>query len=114
MAFKVHGNSSEPRFSGRENTASGKLSHPLEPRDGLKIESGVKTVAKALGAGEPGRAQGFRPGGHGPGYNHVGGATGMQISIPKTRDQSNVHSCKGVDPENPSKGSRVEPTKNNA
>lgn len=114
MPFKVSGNSSEPRFSGRENTASGKLSGPLEPRDGLKIESGVKTVAKALGAGEPGRAQGFRPGGYGPGYDCVGGKSGMQVHIPKTRDQSNVHSCKGVNPEDILTGGTVNPTKDNA
>lgn len=108
MAWKfAFGN--QPRFNGRENTSSGK---PQEP---MKLESGTQTVAKALGAGEPGRAQGFRPGGHGPGYNHVGGRSGMQVSIPTVRDQSAVHSCKGVNPEDPSAhGSHVEPTKNNA
>ena len=98
----------QPRFNGRENTSSGK------PQAPMSLESGAKQVGSILGAGEPGKASGFRPGGHGPGYDRVGMSTGMQVQIPKTRDQSNVHSCKGVDPENPSKGSRVEPTKNNA
>lgn len=97
----------QPRFNGRENTSSGK------PKEPMKLESGTQTVAKALGAGEPGKASGFRPGGAN-GYNVVGGVSGMQVKIPAVRDQSNVHSCKGVDPENPSKGSTVEPTKNNA
>ena len=98
----------QPRFNGRENTASGK------PKKGMDLQSGVKDVARALGAGEPGKASGFRPGGHGPGYNHVGGHTGMQVRIPSVRDQSAVHGCKGVDPADPShKGSAVEPTKNN-
>lgn len=101
MPFKTHGNNSEPRFSGRENTASGKLSGPLEPRDGLRVskDTGAKSVGKILGSGEPGKASGFRPGGYGPGYDCVGGKTGMQVHIPKTRDQSNVHAGKGVNPE---------------
>jgi hypothetical protein len=116
MPFKVHGNSSEPRFSGRENRASGKLAHPLEPMDGLDISkaTGAASVGKILGAGEPGKASGFRPGGHGPGYNYVGGKSGMQVRIPSTRDQSNVKSSVGVDPENILTGGSVEPTKNNA
>jgi hypothetical protein len=115
MPFKTHSGGSEPRFSGRENRASGKLAHPLEPMDGLNIskETGAASVGKILGAGEPGKASGFRPGGHGPGYNHVGGKTGLQVRIPNTRDQSNVHSCAGVDPENILTGGAVEPTKNN-
>jgi hypothetical protein len=85
-----------PRFNGRENTSSGKVPQPME----VSKDTGAKSVGKILGAGEPGKASGFRPGGHGPGYNHVGGKTGMQVSIPTTRDQSNVHSCPGVNPEN--------------
>ena len=82
----------QPRFNGRENTSSGK------PQAPMKLESGVKDVAKALGAGEPGKASGFRPGGYGPGYDCVGGKSGMQVHIPKVPDQSNVHSGKGTDP----------------
>lgn len=83
----------QPKFDGRENTSSGRPKRPME------LESGVKDVAKALGSGEPGKATGFRPGGYGPGYDCVGGKTGMQAHIPKTRDQSNVHANKGVNPE---------------
>src|ERR1700733_9046896 len=91
MAFKFpEGN--QKAFSGRENTSSGK------PKEAFDLTSGAKQVGKILGAGEPGKASGFRPGGHGPGYNYVGGKEGMQVKIPNTRDQSNVHSCKGVDP----------------
>jgi uncharacterized protein YwbE len=90
----------QPRFSGRENTSSGK---PQEP---MKLESGTKTVAKALGAGEPGRAQGFRPGGHGPGYDRVGMSQGMQVKIPDIRDQSNVKKTRGVNPEDVTQSDR--------
>lgn len=85
-----------PRFNGRENTSSGKVQKPME----VSKETGAKSVGKVLGAGEPGRASGFRPGGYGPGYDCVGGKTGMQVHIPKTRDQSNVHANNGVNPEN--------------
>jgi hypothetical protein len=70
----------------RENTSSGKVQQPA----GSVKESGTRTVAKVLGAGEPGKASGFRPGGHGPGYNYVGGRSGMQVKIPSVRDQSKV------------------------
>ena len=104
MAWKfIFGN--QPRFNGRENTSSGK---PQEP---MKLESGVKDVGRALGAGEPGRAQGFRPGGHGPGNDRVGMPSGMQVKIPTVRDQSNVHQGKGVDPENILTGGAVNPHK---
>ena len=93
----------------RENTSSGK------PKEAMKLESGAKQIGKILGAGEPGKASGFRPGGHGPGYDRVGMSTGMQVKIPNTRDQSNVHSCKGVDPEDVTQSNRtVTPTKDNA
>ncbi len=74
------------------NTSSGK------PKEPFKLENGAKQVGKILGAGEPGKAQGFRPGGHGPGYDRVGGPSGMQVNIPAYRDQSKVHESKGVDP----------------
>lgn len=99
----------QPRFSGRENTSSGKPKEPME------LTNGAKQVGKVLGAGEPGKASGFRPGGHGPGYNHVGGSSGMQVKIPTTRDQSNVHANAGVDPSDVTQSKKtVEPTKNNA
>ena len=92
----------QPRFNGRENTSSGK------PQQPMKLESGVKDVARALGAGEPGKATGFRPGGRN-GYNVVGGESGMQVKIPSIRDQSNVHEGKGVNPENILTGGTVNP-----
>lgn len=93
----------------RSSTSSGK---PQEP---MILENGAKSVGKILGAGEPGRAQGFRPGGHGPGYNHVGGKSGMQVKIPDIRDQSNVHSTKATDPSDVTQSKKtVEATKNNA
>jgi hypothetical protein len=100
----------QPRFNGRENTSSGRPQAPME------LTSGSKQVGGILGAGEPGKASGFRPGGHmQTGYNTVGGRSGMQIKIPKTRDQSNVHANAGVDPEDVTQSKRtVEPTKNNA
>lgn len=71
----------------RENTSSGRIQEPA----GSVKESGTRTVAKVLGSGEPGRAQGFRPGGHmQTGYNTVGGRSGMQVKIPTIRDQSKV------------------------
>ena len=94
----------QPRFDGRENTSSGK------PQQPMKLESGVKDVARALGAGEPGKATGFRPGGRN-GYNVVGGESGMQVKIPSIRDQSNVHEGKGVNPENNLTGGTVNPHK---
>jgi hypothetical protein len=108
MGFKFpEGN--QRAFSGRENTSSGK------PKEAFNLTSGAKQVGGILGAGEPGKASGFRPGGHGPGYNHVGGPSGMQVKIPTVRDQSSVHSCKGVDPEDVTQSKHeVEPTKNNA
>lgn len=73
--------------AARENTSSGK---PQEP-SGQVRESGTQTVAKVLGAGEPGRVNGFRPGGHmQTGYNTVGGRSGMQVKIPGVRDVSKV------------------------
>lgn len=99
-----------PRFNGRENTSSGKVKQPME----VSKAEGAKSVGTILGSGEPGKASGFRPGGYGPGYDCVGGKTGMQVHIPKTRDQSNVHANKGVNPENILTGGTLEPTKNNA
>lgn len=96
-------------FSGRENTSSGK------PKEAFDLTNGAKQVGKVLGAGEPGKASGFRPGGHmQTGYNTVGGKSGMQVKIPTVRDQSSVHANKGVNPENILTGGAVEPTKNNA
>jgi len=77
----------------RANTSSGK------PQKGFELESGAKQVGKVLGAGEPGKAQGFRPGGYGPGYDRVGGRSGMQVKLPSYRDQSDVHASSGVNPE---------------
>jgi hypothetical protein len=79
----------------RANTANTSSGRPKQPFD---LTSGAKQVGKILGAGEPGKASGFRPGGHGPGYNYVGGKSGMQVKIPDYHDQSNVHQGKGVDP----------------
>ncbi len=70
----------------RENTSSGKKQEPMR----VSKDTGAKNVGKVLGAGEPGKASGFRPGGHGPGYSHVGGKSGMQVKIPDVRDQSRV------------------------
>jgi hypothetical protein len=81
-------------FRFRENTSSGRQKEPMD----VSKETGAHNVGKVLGAGEPGKAQGFRPGGFGPGYDRVGERGGMQLKIPKYRDQSDVHSCKGVDP----------------
>ncbi len=56
-------------FNFRENTSSGK------PKEALSVTktTGAKCVGKVLGSGEPGNVHGFRPGGHGPGYDRVGG-----------------------------------------
>jgi hypothetical protein len=68
-----------------ENTSSGKQ------REMPKVGSeGAKNVGKVLGSGEPGKAGGFRKGGYGPGYDRVGGKTGLQVKIPAYRDQSRV------------------------
>jgi hypothetical protein len=108
MASRVP-NGNQPRFNGRENTSSGR------PEKAFELTNGARQVGKILGAGEPGKASGFRPGGHGPGYNYVGGKSGMQVKIPTIVDQSNVHSTKATDPSDVTQSKKtVEPTKNNA
>lgn len=93
----------------RSSISSGK------PKEPFILENGAKQVGKILGAGEPGKASGFRPGGHGPGYNYVGGKSGLQVKIPDITDQSNVHSTKATDPSDVTQSKKtVEPTKNNA
>lgn len=82
----------------RSNTSSGR------PKEAFNLTRGAAQVGKILGSGEPGRAQGFRPGGHGPGYDRVGGKSGLQIKIPAYHDQSKVHEGKGVNPEDILKG----------
>jgi hypothetical protein len=92
----------------RSSTSSGK------PKEPFILENGAKQVGKILGAGEPGKASGFRPGGRN-GYNVVGGVSGMQVKIPDITDQSNVHSTKATDPSDVTQSKKtVEPTKNNA
>ena len=105
MAFKFP-DANQKAFSGRENQSSGK------PKGAMNLQRGVKDVARALSPGAPGSPNGFRPGGYGPGYNQVGGKSGMQVRIPNVRDQSNVHSCKGVNPENILTGGPVKADKN--
>ena len=94
----------QPRFNGRENTSSGKPQAPFD------LANGAKQVGRVLGAGEPGKATGFRPGGYGPGYDKVGGKSGMQPKIPDYRDRPTCMRVQGVD----SSGSHAEQTRSRA